>query len=57
MTKLNMAFFGSSYVLYTVFWCVNVLGLIMGKMFTLSQVEIKVPERMRYYSGSGENDE
>lgn len=39
------------------FVCANVLGLIMSEMFTLSQVEIKVPERMRYYSGSGENDE
>lgn len=57
MKKLNMALFVSSYVLYTVFWCANVLGLIMGEMFTLSQVEIKVSERMRYYSGSGENDE
>lgn len=57
MKKLNMALFGSSYVLNTVFWCANVLGLIMGEMFTLSQVEIKVSERMRYYSGSGENDE
>lgn len=57
MKKLNMAFFGSSYVFYTVFWCANVLGLIMREMLTLSQVEIKVSERMRYYSGSGENDE
>lgn len=54
--KLNITFFEQSQVCYTVSWC-TCLGLIMGKMFTLSQVEIKVPERMRYYSGSGENDE